>query len=921
MDSQRVGGQRRMGEVLIQGEDGQRFLPGSVEVFEGVPAQQVLQKFEANSESYLDYFVFEEPSPDPDHPEKNVVFVVATDASSYERPKAESPSSIHLFSPNELRTLALMPGAAYVGVVDHAWKDPVRAVDVRVLVPPDRPLTPAQQKLADSFAERVRDAIGGEPAGVIEIQQAVKAALDDLGELCMGVVDTSITSIDDPEGKKGAKAVKVSIQILPAPEAITIEGVPEAVRRKVLAAIDSEMDAVFQDHPLLTSRKRGDLDGADETYKLVRRNEKGVISWRYPPLVPQPGGTVRDAIVGFIEGKSVGRVPDTIPGQPMPLPMPVFEKLIKKLNERLAEEPGIYEVSWDTAADGTVRIVAAHRDRPSYFFWGQAVENLKEQYGIDLSEEMRMLEGGTARWSSRQGVEFLERLQKKFRAAGRELLVDDPNFLSPISPTEAEIRFRHTELINPAKVTFTGDVDIEEIGGAARLAAIIGDAPLTRAELRERLLKVEEHYHGAGYLIAGENPDRKEGLQIALVPKGKDGSVRVIVRVARMGKVRVAGRLPKASKEALATAIQSPEGEPLRVKEFMRNARRAVIRLELELEEKHPPAFVMRPDGVMDVLMNVRSPFDNYQAGIGTDGHTLITAGSATINHVVPGTTHVGVDARLGYGTYGGNLFVKTLPLNDDGVFLVGSAGYLHGRYWYREDPSSLEEEGTFHRGRGQLTVHFPFGGQGIASPFDLSVGARGTVVRRDGTAADGTGVHKETYYVGNEVGLSSIHGSVFAEDDLFKTGFSVGLDHNTTDARGDTTVSGSVSYAIPLGEYLTMEASVSAAKRLAVYGGDLPPERYLGEGNTPLINFGRSFGDPYGATYFWHSGLFVVLTHNRYLQPMVGTTVASDGRGGAHGGAGVAVRIPLVGLSIYLGADQRGRPTWGFGAGGALEF
>lgn len=918
MGSQEISGQRRMGEVLIQKEDGQHFLHGAVQVFEGVPTQQVLERLEQQPEQYLDYFVFEEPSPDPDHPERNVVFVVATDASKYDRPREEK-SLVHLFAPNELGTLALLPGAKFAGMVDRTWDDPVRFVDARVLVPQGQELSPAQKKLADSFAERLKDKIGGTHPGVMEINQAVQEVFNDMSEMCMGVAKTSIDIVDDPEGKAGAKAIKVSVELVPAAERITIEGVPAAVRKAVLSAIDEEMDAVLQDHPLVSSRKRGDFDRPSEKYRLVRTDEGGVIAWRFPPNIPLPGSTVGDAIIGFLEGKSPGRVPDTIPGRPMPVPMSVFEKLIKKLNERLADAPGRYEISWRTDIDGTVRIVASHQDRPEYVLWDDAVADLKATHGIDLSEEQKLLAGGTTKWSSRQATEFTERLQKKFLAAGRELLIDDPRFLSPLAGGKVEIRFFHTELMKPEKVRFTGDTDLEGIGGAARLAGLLGNQPMTRAEFRERLLKIEEHYHKAGYLIAGENPGNKDGLQLTLVPKEADGSMQVIVRVARMGKVRVSGRLPQASKDALAKGLQSREGEPLRPKKLLEKFRRAAIRLELQ--EKDPPVFVMRPDGVMDILANVRSPFDQYLVGIGTDGHTFLASGGALLNHVVPGTTHIGASAKVGRGIYGGDVFVKTLPLNDDGVFLEAGVGYLYGNYWFRESPTSLDESGTFHRGRGSIIVHVPLGGQGIASPFDLFVGTHGAVIARDGTTSDGKRVRKTTYYIGNDVGVASIHESVLTDGDLLRARVSVGLDHNLTDHMGDTTVAGSISYAIPLGKYFTLEASASAAKRFAVYGGDLPPERYFGEGNIPLIDFGRSFGDPYGATYFWHSGLFVVLTNNRYLQPMVGTTVSSNGRGGAHGGAGVALRIPLVGLSIYLGSDQNGRLTWGLGAGGVWEI
>lgn len=918
MGSQGISGQRRMGEILIQKDDGQQFLHGSVQVFEGVPTDQILQQLERRPEQYLDYFVFEEPSPDPDHPERNVVFVVATDASKYDRPKEEK-SLVHLFAPNDLGTLALLPGARYVGMVDRTWSDPVRFVDARALIPQGQELSPAQKKLADSFADRLKDKIGGRRPGVAEIHQAVLEVMDDMRELCMGVAKTSIDIVDDPEGKPGAKAIKVSVELYPAAERITIEGIPEAVRKSVLAAIDEEMNAVLQDHPLVSSRKRGDIDGTGPTFQLVRTNESGVISWRFPPNIPKPGTKVGDAIIGFFEGKSPGRVADTLPGRPMPLPMSVFEKLIKRLNERLGSEPGLYELAWETDIDGTVRIKALHRDRPNYVLWDDAVADLKATYGIDLSEEQKMLEGGTSRWSSRQATEFTERLQKKFLAAGRELLIDHAQFLTPLPGGKVEIRFFHIELIKPGKVRFSGDVDLKGVGGAAALTALLGTKPMTRAELRERLLKIEEHYHKAGYLLTGENPLKQEGLQLTPVPKGKDGSMEVIVRVARMGKVRVSDPLPQASKDALAKALQSPEGEPLRPKKLLGNARRALIRLELL--EKDPPVFVTRPDGVMDMLVSAKSPHDNYLVGIGTDGHAFLASGAALLNHVVPGTTHLGVNFTVGRGVYGGDIFVKTLPLNDDGVFLEASVGYLYGRYWYRESPASLEESGTFHRGRGSIAVHVPLGGQGIASPFDLFVGTHGAVVHRDGQKPDGQKVRKTSYYVGNEVGVSSIHDSVLVDGDLLKTRVSVGLDHNLTDHSGDTTVAGSISYAIPLGKYFTLEASASAAARFAAYGGDLPPERYFGEGSIPLIDFGRSFGDPYGASYFWHSGLFVVLTNNRYIQPMVGTTVSSNGRGGAHGGAGVAVRIPLVGLSIYLGCDQSGRLTWGLGAGGAWEL
>ena len=71
-------------------------------------------------------------------------------------------------------------------------------------------------------------------------------------------------------------------------------------------------------------------------------------------------------------------------------------------------------------------------------------------------------------------------------------------------------------------------------------------------------------------------------------------------------------------------------------------------------------------------------------------------------------------------------------------------------------------------------------------------------------------------------------------------------------------------------------------------------------------------------------ASIFVALTHKRIrsiVQPMIGATISGDGHGGVKAGAGVAFLIPLVGMSIYLGTNHRGKFVWGFGAAGASEL
>jgi hypothetical protein len=455
---------------------------------------------------------------------------------------------------------------------------------------------------------------------------------------------------------------------------------------------------------------------------------------------------------------------------------------------------------------------------------------------------------------------------------------------------------------------------------------------MSREEFVARLAKIEEHYHEAGYLMAGENPLNKDGIQLGVIPR-EDGKIRIRVQVAKMGIVKISGNVPEASKKALVDAIGFKVGEPLNDKEFARRLAVATSRLFLVL--KKPPVFILRPNGTLDVMIVVGRERHRVGGTVGTNGEAVSGGVYLTLNHKVPGTSKVEIAGNIGqyyvkdYKTSnyadklcgGGGIYIKSIPLSRGGLSLSSSMGYNYGPYVYRKDVDTIAESGLSHTGYGSVTLHIPVGNSGIASTTEIQVGVNGSIIYREGQTPQGSKISKTTYYTGVTTGVSTIFPNTLKKGDVVKVGVTGSLTNNLKDNKGDTTVGGSVSYMIPLGKYFTAEANVSAKKRLPVYGGELLPERLFGPGDVPLIDFSRGLGAPYAGDYFWYSGVFVVLTKNSYVQPFVGATVSSNPKHIYGAGAGVGVRIPIIGLSVYCGVDLKGNPNCGLGVTGRWEL
>ncbi len=889
------------------------YVPGWIRVEQGTNADPALDRLRKDPSLSYDYFVFAVPSADPLHPEQSSVVVFSSDSSQFEA--GDKSAAFKLLISNESGTLAEVPAARLAGFVDHRWPGGGKKVEVQISNAEGRALTPNEARLVSSLKEMITDRLGSVPPGIAAIQQTIRETTAEFTELCWRLDQMKIEPV--PPASPGEKPfIRIQLKVSSAPERIDLEALPTAVRTEAADWLTREMQAVFEEHPAVVSGRMGDIEGSGD-WRLAMRRQGNTFFWTYPPHLPRHEGPISEKLSGLVAGKSPKTVPSPSAGTAMPLPVPLFERFLKWLSERLETESGLYEVKWEPQG-GSVRVSAVRKPRPQFVLDDETVAAMKDAAG-DLSDLVALLKKGTTDWSARQMREFNETLSKRFRDHGFELLLDYPASLEPLPDGRLRIQPFHIPLIPPERIIFTGDLDLPGIGGQAALKKILGDSPMTRQEVGERLKAIEEHYHKNGFILVGENPIRREGNHLDILFRPDRESFEVPIRVVRAGRLTINGAMTRQSLDALTAAIRPEEGKPLNTADLTRDTRVAMTRLGVK--EGGNPVFLQKPDGTMEIVLNATRPPATWTIGAGANGEGALGLLSFKFPHYLPGLSQAGIDLQGGPNRFGSQVAVKTLPFTEGGIYSSGTLGYLMSDYLYRYDDQTVAEAGRTHRVGGSFLVHVPIG-KGLASPLEFRTGMNGSVAIRDGRTADGTVIDTTTYSVGETTGLGAIYDSALIPGDLLQPDLSVGLNHNLTTATGDVTVRAIVDYSIPLGRYFALEATLSAAQRWAAYGGGLPPERLFGPADIPRVDFGRSLFDPYADDSYWHSGLFWVLTHNEYIQPMIGVTVSSNGRGGAQGGGGLAVRVPMMGgLVVYVGVNHEGRATWGLGAAGRWEF
>lgn len=907
----------RSARVFIQTGETKRLVPGWVEAHPGANPEQILASLQGSQTSEFDDYVFFQPSPDPATPEKSVVFVFRGDASAFDRGSEEV--RFRLLAANELGSVMEIPAVRFTGMVDRSWQARVETIDVRLSSGAGGAPNGVEEKLVRSLTDRLTQALRGQSFSAPRIRQMAMEITREFDELAwVGLTQISVDLVPNPQDPEGPRVIRVGMTVNAAPRTLSLTGLPTGINRETVTWLEVAMQEVFERHPTVVSRRMGDFE-TSSSFPLRPRLHNGELSWLYPANVPQfQGNPITDGLVGLVAGKTEDLVPSPRPGDPMPLPGDVMDRFLSWLGERLETEPGSYEVRWSLEG-GRAKVAVERRDRPQFILGPSTIEAIRRQTQgrIDLSEEAALLGRGTMAWSARRIHEFTEGLSEKFRRAGYELILEPAALLRPNQEGSVEIHPFFTPLIRPDQIRFEGDTDLEGIGGRSALHALLGDRPMTQRELRDRLLKVEERYHEAGYLIVGENLLSDTELQISILPNSDD-SLTVVIPVARGGEVIVSGDVPDPSRRALAEAVRSAQGQPMRADDLRRRLRIGASRLGLA-PTGETTAFY-RPDGSMDLFLNVEKPQRTFQVGAGANATGPVGVGSITLPNTIPGLTALSASIQAGRDRYGAQLSAKTVPITSSGIYVSGNTGFIASDYVYLHEGGSLAEAGTLKRAGGSFLVHVPLG-HGVGSPLEFRIGVDGSVLSRDGRGVDGRDLGSTEYSVGPTAGLGAIYDSALVRDDLVQADLSVGLNNNVTRDTGDVTIGGSLNYALPLSRFFALEAVASAGKRMAAYGGGLSPDRLFGVADIPRIDFGRSLWDQYADDQFWYGGLFLVLTQNRFVQPMVGGTVSSNGRGGAQGGAGLALRVPIVGLTVYLGLNQEGRVTFGLGAAGRWSF
>lgn len=701
-------------------------------------------------------------------------------------------------------------------------------------------------------------------------------------------------------------AYHLHITVVGAPLAIEMGDLPKKIQNEAKKIVTEKMNEYFRQHPYINGACLVDTEVCtpESIRELTLRGHKAdnILAWRYPGNTPtEPRSESWNKILRFIaQAPPLGLASPLKPNRRMAIPNHIIKELKKWLRERIKVEQGRFDISlMPTKEPGLWKFKIKKRDYHVKISQEQ-VEELKQETGVDLTDELKALQKGTQSWSGINKEQFLQKIEQKYRAKGLEFMTGLPEIFKSHDGGETlwlQLGV-YRPLIHKKDVSVTS-VDSKLSGfpplSDLRELLFLGKKDASHGEFFEGYQRIKEAITKADYLVANAypyNPD--SGFPIVNTSKD-DNDLTLTLPVARYGDLKILTDqfipIPQASLDALRESLEWQKGTPVRPQAFFDRLQKALIGLNLGLEDMQ---FQYTSPTDLDFKLKVIRPQGQARVGVSVDMMTGEVQGNlgAQVPHLVPGTSTIGGQLSAGKESQSFSFNVESLPFTDGGTRI--RAGIQLSNF-----SSSKYPDYKFKSAGLVSTLLIPLGDEGVASSLHLMIPLRSRYsYNKQGS---------NHLFAGTGIGISY---KEFVFDGLLKVEAGQDVDRDFLHQTTDTTTTINASYEKPLDVWdLILEANLNLFHRHVVEGKGMPPVRLIEDIPMPL-DFSqeaeRSLQDTNATASLLLKKKF------EYVSPFVGMSCSNireidsvKNLSGSHKqrcAAGLGLEVPFMGAKFYAG-------------------
>lgn len=864
--------------VFVSGPDGrQQGIQGDLDYLPKAKPEEVSGVIQGSANPFFDYFIFED---------EEGVYLFKSEADQFNL-EGTPVASLNVTIP---------PTKAKVHkITDHPGKEKISKVEIKIVRPEEweEPL-PHENFLKSNVEPFLNRELAGKTVSLGDIRKALEKIGPALARLSYEMEPRPVLQAD---GNYNLELILRS-----APVAIDIGEIPVELQKEAKALLQKEMEELLEKHPFIRNAHLVDVDTEKKLpRKPVPNRFDSILAWRTPKNAPHTQESVLWQIIGELTGEIPELIVPLTPGEPMPIPKQAVAHFVQWLAVKLAQRPGKYEINLEPGRrPGEYRLKFKQTPFYDVSIPPKLMEVLKAKTGIDVSEEAKLLEGGTKEWSAGRFKGLLNRIQKKYREAGFQLLTEHPQILAPYDKDTVWLQLNlFRPLIHREHLELTGeDLGLPEMPSKEEMATALfgGQKTASMEEFLEGFQKLKKMLAQKDFLYAGSYPDSPaSGLpQVAIEGENK---MQLRVVMARCGTLTIeAKEIPEDSRAALEEALAWQEGAVMRPGEFEKKLMRTLHRLSLVLEGNID--YVYRDAAHLNIRLKIEKPKGVIGGGVSSGsaagGPALV--GNVNAPHKIPGTSEADFLVEAGLNQQTLRVGAKSLPLSKGGMRVQSNLSL-----------SRFSDDATgrgYDRVAGDVALLVPLGNEGLASPWHLIVPLRADYIHKEGFADSGS------FFAGTGAGLSYVNGGLLSSRDLLSAKVRQEVDRDLSGELWDTTTRAELMYTLPVAPLESaLELRGDFYHRRLLSGSQLPPVRLLNP-EVPPLDFAQGMGRLPQDTNATASLLL-----RRQLGPFslaAGASVSDAheitdfaSAGGAYrqrAAVGLAVTIPLVGGQIYVG-------------------
>lgn len=868
--------------IFIHGPNGlNQVLIGELEAHPRAKPEEVYEKIANNLDPFLDYFIYE--------------------ISGWGTHLFKVPASNFSLSGKSLEDFKMTPllgqGKLYK-IVDQAGVVKIREIDVRVQMPGDRKeLLPHEIILKEKIEVYLGENLMGKEPKREDLAKIISEMSYFLDMLAMHF---ELGFVKDKE----ADSYQMVLTLVGAPLELDIGEFPKELQAELQEHLQKKMEKIVVDHPFVKGADLVGVDFEETRYSFSKKPEasqhSSLLAWKYPKNLPVTNNDAWQMILAMHpEIPDPKLIPPALKGKIIPIPKSILREIEVWMEGRFKNREGIVDSRMEPAAKpGRWKLKFSERPYYEVRISKEEIQAVKAMADIDLSEEVDLLEKGTKGWSPQKMETFQSELRGKFRKAGFDLLVDHKEFFKSYDGKTMWMNLKDFSIpvLKKEAIQIEGeDFELPSIPQAQAIKDILlaDQQDISPTEFDRRFQNVKKALVQADYLLATAYPDDlKSGFPMV---KLEENRLRIKIAVARKGVLKInAPDIPDSSLAALMEGLRWQENEPYRHREFEQKLMRCLNRLQLKLEGD--VGFMYRGSTALDVLLTIKKPEGEYQVGGGVDTQigTPILQGVVMAPHIIPGTSSVRTQLRVGPYQQSLGVSATTLPISKGGTRL--QAGI--------EGSNTFQEDSDYQSASVTAALMIPLG-EGVSSPWHLLVPIRYRAIHRSSDS-----LSNRQDYGGSGIGISYADGGFIAARDFLQLSLTQDLDRNFFNGHIDTTSKASASYTYPLpAGGLQLEANVDVYHRQVLNNEYLDPIRLVERGSSPLDFSQEAARLPYDTNL---TTSFLVKKPLGLITPFVGLSLSHvhemtdlySGTGSYHqrGALGVGMEIPFLGGMIYLG-------------------